>query len=36
MGFKTDTPPIDAKLSKIEAVIENIASLATANNLVVN
>jgi hypothetical protein len=36
MGLKTDSPPIDAKLSKMEAVIENIASLVTANNLVVN
>jgi hypothetical protein len=36
MGFKTDSPPIDARLSKIEAVIENIASLAAADNLAVN
>ncbi len=36
MGLKTDTPPIDARLSKIEAVIENIASLAAAGNLVIN
>jgi Sec7-like guanine-nucleotide exchange factor len=36
MGLKTDTPPIDARLSKIEAVIENIVSLAAAGNLAVN
>jgi hypothetical protein len=36
MGLKTDSPPIDARLSKMEAVIENIACLATASNLVVN
>jgi hypothetical protein len=36
MGLKTDTPFIDVRLSKIEAVIENIASLAAAGNLAVN
>jgi hypothetical protein len=36
MGLKTDSPPIDARLSKMEAIIENIASLATAINLAVN
>jgi hypothetical protein len=36
MGLKTDTPLIDVRLSKIEAVIENIASLAAAGNLAVN
>jgi hypothetical protein len=36
LGLKTDSPPIDARLSKMEAVIENIASLVTASNLAVN
>ncbi len=36
MGFKTDSPPIDARLSKMEATIENIASLVTASNLAIN
>jgi hypothetical protein len=36
MGLKTNSPPIDARLSKMEAAIENIASLAAANNLGVN
>jgi hypothetical protein len=36
MGLKTDSPPIDARLSKMEAVIENIASLEATDNLVVN
>jgi hypothetical protein len=36
MGLKTNSPPIDARLSKMEATIENIVSLAAANNLVVN
>jgi hypothetical protein len=36
MGLKTDTPPIDARLSKIEAVIENIAFLVVIGNLAVN
>jgi hypothetical protein len=36
MGLKTNSPPIDARLSKMEAVIENIASLAAASNLGVN
>ncbi len=36
MGLKTDIPPIDARLSKIEAVIENITSFAIADNLAVN
>ncbi len=36
MGLKTDTPPIDARLSKIEVVIENIMSLVTIGNLAVN
>jgi hypothetical protein len=36
MGLKIDNPPIDARLSKMEAVIENIASFTTASNLAVN
>jgi hypothetical protein len=36
MGLKTDSPPIDAKLSKMEAIIENITFLATVDNLAVN
>jgi hypothetical protein len=36
MGLKTDSPPIDARLSKMEVVIENMASLAVADNLAIN
>jgi hypothetical protein len=36
MGLKTDSSPIDTQLSKMEATIENITSLMTASNLVVN
>jgi hypothetical protein len=36
MGLKTDNSPIDARLSKMEATIENIASLAASGNLVIN
>jgi hypothetical protein len=36
MGFKIDSSPIDARLSKMEVAIENIVSLATASNLAVN
>jgi hypothetical protein len=36
MGFKTDSSPVDAWLSKMEAAIENIVSLATATNIVFN
>jgi hypothetical protein len=36
MGLKTDNSPIDMRLSKMEATIENIAFFTTANNLVVN
>jgi hypothetical protein len=36
MGFKTDSSPVDMRLSKMEATIENIASLAAAGNLTVN
>jgi hypothetical protein len=36
MGLKIDSSPINAQLSKMEAAIENIASLAAASNLVIN
>jgi hypothetical protein len=36
MGFKTNNSPIDTRLSKMEAAIENIASFTTASNLAVN
>ncbi len=36
IGLKIDTPPIDARLSKIEAVIEKNESLAMVGNLAVN
>jgi hypothetical protein len=36
MGFKIDNSPVDARLSKIEATIKNIASIAIASNLVGN
>jgi hypothetical protein len=36
VGLKTNNSPIDARLSKMEATIENIASLATVGNLAVN
>jgi len=36
MGLKIDSSPIDTRLSKMEAAIENIASLTTASNLAVN
>jgi hypothetical protein len=36
MGFKTDNSPIDTRLSKMEAAIENIAFLTIASNFVVN
>ncbi len=36
MGFKTNSPPIDARLSKMEVTIENIASLAAVDNLAIN
>jgi hypothetical protein len=35
MGLKTDISPIDAQLSKMEASIENIVSLAAAGNLAI-
>jgi hypothetical protein len=36
MGLKTDSPSIDARLSKMEATIENIAFLVVPGNLAVN
>jgi truncated hemoglobin YjbI len=36
MGFKIDNSHVDAWLSKMEAAIENIASLTAVGNLVVN
>jgi ATP-dependent helicase/DNAse subunit B len=36
MGFKIDNSLVDAWLSKIEVVIENITSFAVVGNLVVN
>jgi hypothetical protein len=36
MGLKIDNSPVDARLSKMEAAIENIASLATIAKLAVN
>jgi hypothetical protein len=36
MGLKTNNSLVDARLSKIEAAIENITSFAVAGNLVVN
>jgi hypothetical protein len=36
MGLKTDRSPIDARLSKMEVAIENIASFATVGNFAVN
>jgi hypothetical protein len=36
MGLKTNSSPVDAHLSKMEATIENIVSLTATNNLVVN
>jgi len=36
MGFKTDSSPINTRLSKMEVAIENIASLTTVSNLAVN
>jgi len=35
-GLKTNSSSVDARLSKMEASIENIAFLAAAGNLVVN
>jgi hypothetical protein len=36
MGLKTNSSPIDTRLSKMEAAIENIVSLTIASNLAVN
>jgi len=36
MGLKTDGSPVDVRLSKMEATIENIASFAAVANLLVN
>jgi hypothetical protein len=36
MGLKTNSSSVDAQLSKMEATIENIASLAAVGNLAVN
>jgi hypothetical protein len=36
MGLKIDNSHVDVRLSKMEAAIENIASLATVGNLAVN
>jgi hypothetical protein len=36
MGLTTNSSPIDAQLSKMEAAIENIASFKIAGNLAVN
>ncbi len=36
MGFKTDSSPIDARLSKMEVATENIAFLMAVGNLAIN
>ncbi len=36
MGLKTNSSPVDIRLSEMEAAIENIASLIAASNLAVN
>jgi hypothetical protein len=36
MGLKINNSLVDARLSKMEATIENITSLVVADNLVVN
>jgi len=36
MGLKTNNSPVDTWLSKMEAAIKNIASLAVVDNLAVN
>jgi hypothetical protein len=36
MGLKIDSSPVDEQLSKLEVVIENIASLTAGGNLAVN
>jgi hypothetical protein len=36
MGLKTDSSLVDARLSKMETTIKNIASLVIASNLAIN
>jgi hypothetical protein len=36
MGLKIDSSPVDTRLSKMEATIENTASFTAASNLAVN
>jgi hypothetical protein len=36
MGLKTNNSPVDARLSKMEAFIKNIVSLAIVGNLIIN
>jgi hypothetical protein len=36
MGLKIDSSPVDTRLSKMKATIENIAFLVAAGNLVIN
>ncbi|CAK9272936.1 unnamed protein product [Sphagnum jensenii] len=36
MGFKTNSSPVDAQLSKMEVAIKNIASLVAVGNLALN
>jgi hypothetical protein len=36
MGFKTDSSPVDAWLSKMEAAMENIMFLMATGNLAIN
>jgi hypothetical protein len=36
MGFKTDSSPVDARLSKMEAAIKNIVFFTATGNLAVN
>jgi hypothetical protein len=36
MGLKTDSPPVDVRLSKMEVAIENITFLVVVGNLAVN
>ncbi len=36
MGFKTNNPLVDVRLSKTKATIKNIASLTAVGNLAVN
>jgi hypothetical protein len=36
MGLQTNNSPVNARLSKMEAAIENIVSLTAIDNLAVN